>query len=116
MRESFVALFTIIRLIERNEVEVRLTKEFSRNNPVFPMSLLKPYHQTGEDRLPSRNKIPIPQEIVEVGVSPDPVKKIINARKLRINDDRNYHADSRTTKLIRTNGWQKMPYHIVTFT
>ncbi|MBW0592115.1 hypothetical protein O181_131830 [Austropuccinia psidii MF-1] len=95
MRESFVALLTIIRLIERNEVEVRLTKEFSRNHPVFPMSLPKPYHQEGEDRLPSRNKIPIPQYIVEVGVSPDPVKKIIKARKLRINpkDHRKYHAD-----------------------
>ncbi|MBW0498049.1 hypothetical protein O181_037764 [Austropuccinia psidii MF-1] len=39
-----------------NEVEVRLTEEFSRKHPVFPVHSVKPYFQTGEDRFPSRNK------------------------------------------------------------
>ncbi|MBW0512305.1 hypothetical protein O181_052020 [Austropuccinia psidii MF-1] len=41
MRDSFVGPFTIIRLIGKNAVEVRLTEEFSREHPVFPVSLVK---------------------------------------------------------------------------
>ncbi|MBW0499674.1 hypothetical protein O181_039389 [Austropuccinia psidii MF-1] len=68
-----------------NSVEVRLTDEFSRKHPVFPVSLVKPYFQTEEDRFPSRKKNPSPPEIVEVEESPCPVKKIINARKIILN-------------------------------
>ncbi|MBW0571121.1 hypothetical protein O181_110836 [Austropuccinia psidii MF-1] len=52
MRDSFVGPFTIIKLIGKNAVEVRLTEEFSRKQPVFPVSLVKPYFQTGEKRFP----------------------------------------------------------------
>ncbi|MBW0578643.1 hypothetical protein O181_118358 [Austropuccinia psidii MF-1] len=45
MRDSFVGPFTIIKLIGKNAVEVKLTEEFSRKHPVFPMSLVKPYFQ-----------------------------------------------------------------------
>ncbi|MBW0536084.1 hypothetical protein O181_075799 [Austropuccinia psidii MF-1] len=41
MRDSFVGPFTIIRLIEKNAVEFRLTEEFFREHPVFPVSLVK---------------------------------------------------------------------------
>ncbi|MBW0494802.1 hypothetical protein O181_034517 [Austropuccinia psidii MF-1] len=60
MRESFVGLFTIIKLIGKNAVEVRLTEELSWKHPVFPVSLVKPYFQIEEDRLPSRKKNPTP--------------------------------------------------------
>ncbi|MBW0511425.1 hypothetical protein O181_051140 [Austropuccinia psidii MF-1] len=92
MRDSFVGSFTIIKLIGRNEVEVKITEEFSRKHPVFPVSLVKPYFQTEEDKFPSRKKNPAPPEIVEVEDSPGPVKKIINARKIRLNgkDQRQY--------------------------
>ncbi|MBW0494553.1 hypothetical protein O181_034268 [Austropuccinia psidii MF-1] len=92
MRDSFVRPFTIIKLIGKNAVEVRITEEFSGKHPVFPVSLVKPYFQTGEDKLPSRNKTYTPQEIVEVEDSPGPVKKIIKARKIRLNekDQRQY--------------------------
>ncbi|MBW0572774.1 hypothetical protein O181_112489 [Austropuccinia psidii MF-1] len=53
---SFVGPFTIIKLIGKNSVEVGLTEEFSRKNPVFPVSLVKPYFQAGEEKFPSRNK------------------------------------------------------------
>ncbi|MBW0568237.1 hypothetical protein O181_107952 [Austropuccinia psidii MF-1] len=43
MRDSFVGPFTIIKLIGINAVEVKLTEEFSRKHPVFPVSLVKPY-------------------------------------------------------------------------
>ncbi|MBW0519516.1 hypothetical protein O181_059231 [Austropuccinia psidii MF-1] len=50
------------------------------------MSLVKPYFKTGEEEFPSRNKTYTPQVIVEVEGSPGPVKKIIKARKIRLND------------------------------
>ncbi|MBW0565511.1 hypothetical protein O181_105226 [Austropuccinia psidii MF-1] len=68
-----------------NALEVKLTEEFSRKHPVFPVSLFKPYFQTEEDRFPSRKKNPTPPEIVEVEDSPGPVKKIIKARKISLN-------------------------------
>ncbi|MBW0482304.1 hypothetical protein O181_022019 [Austropuccinia psidii MF-1] len=84
--------FTIIKLIGKNAVEVRLTEEFSRKHPVFPVSLVKPYFQTGEYKFHSRKKTTTPPEIVEVEDSPGPVKKIIKARKIRLNgkDPRQY--------------------------
>ncbi|MBW0510870.1 hypothetical protein O181_050585 [Austropuccinia psidii MF-1] len=76
---------TIIKLIGKNEVEVKLTQELSRKHPVFPVIFIKPYCQTEEDRFPSRKKNPTPQAIVEVEDSPVPVKKSIKARKIRLN-------------------------------
>ncbi|MBW0527889.1 hypothetical protein O181_067604 [Austropuccinia psidii MF-1] len=66
MRDSFSGTLTIIKLIGKNAVEVKLTEEFSRKHPVFPVSLVKPYFQTEEDKFPSRKKIPTPPGIVEV--------------------------------------------------
>ncbi|MBW0487216.1 hypothetical protein O181_026931 [Austropuccinia psidii MF-1] len=92
MRDSFVGPITIIKLIVKNAVEIKLTEEFSRNHPVFPVSLVKPYFQTEEDKFPSRKKNTTPPEIVELEDSPGPVKKIIKARKIRLNgkDQRQY--------------------------
>ncbi|MBW0542155.1 hypothetical protein O181_081870 [Austropuccinia psidii MF-1] len=72
MRDSFLGPFTIIKLIGKNAVE--------------------PYFQTEEDKFPSRKKNPTSPEIVEVEDSPGPVKKIIKARKMRLNgkDQRQY--------------------------
>ncbi|MBW0495310.1 hypothetical protein O181_035025 [Austropuccinia psidii MF-1] len=79
-------------LIGKNGVQVKLTEEFSRKHPVFPVSLVKPYFQTDEDKFPSRKRNPTPTEIVEVEDSPRLVRKIIRARKIRINgkDQRQY--------------------------
>ncbi|MBW0464753.1 hypothetical protein O181_004468 [Austropuccinia psidii MF-1] len=92
MIDSFLGPFTINELIGENAVEVKLTEEFSRKHPVFPVSLVKPYFQTEEDKFPSRNKNPTPPEIVEVEDSPGPVKKVIKDRKIRLNgkDQRQY--------------------------
>ncbi|MBW0579385.1 hypothetical protein O181_119100 [Austropuccinia psidii MF-1] len=70
----------------------QLTEEFSRKHPVFPVSLVKQYFQAEEDKFPSRKKNPTPPEIVEVEYSPGPVKRIIKARKIRLNgnDQRQY--------------------------
>ncbi|MBW0510200.1 hypothetical protein O181_049915 [Austropuccinia psidii MF-1] len=75
MRDSFVQPFTIIK-----------------KHRVFPVSLVKPYFQTEVGKFPFRKKRPTPPEIVEVENSPGPVKKIIKARKIRINgkDQRQY--------------------------
>ncbi|MBW0483731.1 hypothetical protein O181_023446 [Austropuccinia psidii MF-1] len=65
MRDSFLGPFTIIKLIGKNAVEVKLTEEFSRKHPVCPVSLVKPYFQTKEGKFPSRKKNPTPPETVE---------------------------------------------------
>ncbi|MBW0523627.1 hypothetical protein O181_063342 [Austropuccinia psidii MF-1] len=92
MRDLFVGTFTIIKLIGKNAVEVKLTEEFSRKHPVFPVSLVKPYFQKAEDKLPFRKRNPTPPERREVEDSPGPVRKIIKARKIRLNskDQRQY--------------------------
>ncbi|MBW0557643.1 hypothetical protein O181_097358 [Austropuccinia psidii MF-1] len=92
MRDSFVGPFTIIKLIVKNAVEVKLTEEFSRKHPVFLVSLVKPHFQTEEDKFPFRKRNLTPREIVEVEDSPGPVSKIIRARKIRLNgkDQRQY--------------------------
>ncbi|MBW0550044.1 hypothetical protein O181_089759 [Austropuccinia psidii MF-1] len=92
MRESFGGPFTIIKFIGKNSVEVEITEEFSRKHPVFSVSLVNPYFQTEEYKFPSRKNNPTPPEIVEVEDSPGPVKKIIRARKIRLNgkDQRQY--------------------------
>ncbi|MBW0489502.1 hypothetical protein O181_029217 [Austropuccinia psidii MF-1] len=100
MRDSFVGPFTIIKFIGTNAVEVKLTEEFSRKQPVFPVSSVKPYFQKEEDKFPSRKKNPTPPEIVEVEDSPGPVKKIIKSRKIRLNgkDQRRYLAKFKNQK------------------
>ncbi|MBW0545363.1 hypothetical protein O181_085078 [Austropuccinia psidii MF-1] len=85
VRDSFLGPFTIIKLIGKNAVELKPTKEFSRKHPVFPVSLVKPYFQTEGDKFPSRKRNPTPPEIVEVEDSPGPVKTIIKSRKIRLN-------------------------------
>ncbi|MBW0553141.1 hypothetical protein O181_092856 [Austropuccinia psidii MF-1] len=85
MRDSFVGPFTIIKLIGKNAVEFKLTEEFSSKHPVFPVSLVKPYFQTEEDKFFSRKKNPTSPESVELEDSPGPVKNIIKARKIRLN-------------------------------
>ncbi|MBW0474747.1 hypothetical protein O181_014462 [Austropuccinia psidii MF-1] len=82
MRDSFLGPFSIIKLIGKNAVEVKLTEELSRKYPVFPVSLFKPYFQTEEDKFPSRKKNPTPPEIVEVEDSPGPVKKSSRLERL----------------------------------
>ncbi|MBW0590174.1 hypothetical protein O181_129889, partial [Austropuccinia psidii MF-1] len=63
-----------------------------QKHPVFPVSLIKPYFQTEEDKFPSRKRNPTPPKIVEMEDSPGPMKKIINAGKIRLNgrDQRQY--------------------------
>ncbi|MBW0567472.1 hypothetical protein O181_107187 [Austropuccinia psidii MF-1] len=90
-RDSSVWPFTINNLVGKKAGEVKLT-EFSRKHPVFPVGLVKPYFQTEDGKFPSRKKNPTPPEKVEVEDSPGPVRKIIRARKIRINgrDQRQY--------------------------
>ncbi|MBW0568810.1 hypothetical protein O181_108525 [Austropuccinia psidii MF-1] len=78
IKESFVGPFTVIKLIGKMQWK-------SNSQRSFPVSLVKPYLQTEEDRFPSRKKNPTPPEIVEVEDSPGPVKKIIKAKKMRLN-------------------------------
>ncbi|MBW0462493.1 hypothetical protein O181_002208 [Austropuccinia psidii MF-1] len=85
MKDSFGGQFTIIKLIGKNLVEVRLAEEFPMKHPVFPVSLVETYNQKGEDRLPAGNKGHTPQELVEVEEAPGRVKNIMKARKITLN-------------------------------
>ncbi|MBW0494752.1 hypothetical protein O181_034467 [Austropuccinia psidii MF-1] len=85
MRDPFGGPFTIIKCIGKNSVQVKLTEEFSRKHPVFPVSLIKPYFQTEDDKFHSTKKNSTPPKIVEVEDSTGHVKKIIKARKIRLN-------------------------------
>ncbi|MBW0481163.1 hypothetical protein O181_020878 [Austropuccinia psidii MF-1] len=85
MRYSFVGTFTIIRLIGKNAVEVRLTEEFSSKHPVFPVILIKPYHQIGGGNFPSRNNSHTPKDTVEGEDSPGSLKKIMTTMKIILN-------------------------------
>ncbi|MBW0505382.1 hypothetical protein O181_045097 [Austropuccinia psidii MF-1] len=85
MRESFVGPYTNIKLIGKNAVEVKLTEELSKKNPVFPVNLVKPNFQTEENKFPCMKKNTTPPEIMEVEDSPGPVEKIIKARNIRLN-------------------------------
>ncbi|MBW0532448.1 hypothetical protein O181_072163 [Austropuccinia psidii MF-1] len=117
MRDSFVGPFTIIKLIGRNVVEFKLTEGFSRKHPVFPVSLVKPYFQTKEDKFPSRKKNPTPPEIVEVEASPGPVKKNIKARKIRFNgkDQRQYLVRFKNQTAHEDKWLAEEPYQMGTF-
>ncbi|MBW0468473.1 hypothetical protein O181_008188 [Austropuccinia psidii MF-1] len=81
MRDSFLGPLTIIKLLGKNVVEVRFKEELSRNNPVFPVSLVKPYFQMGEENFPSRKKTTPPSDIVEVEDIPGPEKKYHQGQK-----------------------------------
>ncbi|MBW0499625.1 hypothetical protein O181_039340 [Austropuccinia psidii MF-1] len=74
MRDSFLGPFTIIKWIGKTAVKVKFTEEFSRKIPVFP------------------EENPTPPEIVEVEDSTGPLRKIIKAKKMRLNgkDHRQY--------------------------
>ncbi|MBW0547940.1 hypothetical protein O181_087655 [Austropuccinia psidii MF-1] len=85
MRNSFVGPLAIIKLIGNNAVEFKLTEEFSRKQPVFSVSLVKPCFQTEEDKFPYSRRNPTPPEMVKVEDSHGPVSKIIRARKIRLN-------------------------------
>ncbi|MBW0531905.1 hypothetical protein O181_071620 [Austropuccinia psidii MF-1] len=69
-RDSFVGPLTLIKLIGKNALEVKITEESSRKHPVLPVSLVKQYFQTEEDKFPSRKKNPTPPDIVELKDSP----------------------------------------------
>ncbi|MBW0481555.1 hypothetical protein O181_021270 [Austropuccinia psidii MF-1] len=117
MRDSFVKILNIIKLIGKNAVEVRLTEEFSRKHPEFPVGFVKPYFQTREDKLPSRNKNHTPQDIVEVKDSPGPVKRSSRSGRsdsiVKTRD--NIWSDTKTKQKTKRNGWKKMPYQMGDF-
>ncbi|MBW0527127.1 hypothetical protein O181_066842 [Austropuccinia psidii MF-1] len=112
MRDSFLGPFTIINLIGKNAVGVKLTEELSRKHPVFPVGLVKPYFQTEEDKFPSRKKNSTPPETVEVEDSPVPVNKIIKPGRLdlTVKSRGGTWSDLKIRQQIETNAWLKMQY------
>ncbi|MBW0509885.1 hypothetical protein O181_049600 [Austropuccinia psidii MF-1] len=106
MRDLFLGPFTIIKLVGKNSLEVKLTEELSRKHPVFPVSLVKPYFQPEEDMFPSRKENPTLPEIVEVDSSPGHLKVIIKARNVRLNGkDQRHHLVRFQNQTADTEKW-----------
>ncbi|MBW0465802.1 hypothetical protein O181_005517 [Austropuccinia psidii MF-1] len=84
-RGSFLSIFTITRLIEKNALEVTLPEEFSGKHPVFPVSSVHPYYHIGEFKFPSRNRTQKSSDMVEIEDSSGPVKIIIESENIRLN-------------------------------
>ncbi|MBW0547146.1 hypothetical protein O181_086861 [Austropuccinia psidii MF-1] len=117
MRDSFVGPFTIINLIGKSAMEVRLTAEFSRKQPVFPVSPVKPYFQTEDNKFPSRKKTPphkrycswkTPLGLRRKSSRPGRLSLMVKTRDCT-------WSDLRTRQHIKTTGWLKMPYQMGTF-
>ncbi|MBW0574512.1 hypothetical protein O181_114227 [Austropuccinia psidii MF-1] len=58
LKYSFVGPFFIKALYGKNAVEVELSEELSNKHPTFPVSLIKPYKSSDDEKLPLRNKVP----------------------------------------------------------
>jgi hypothetical protein len=86
LRDSFVGPFTIKQLHGANAVEVILTGELERKHPTFPVSLIKPYRTSDNDKFPLRKdniRVVIPPlEKEEIKI-----KKILQHRKIRKNNE-----------------------------
>ena len=78
IKPPLVRPFTIKQLHGKNAVEVILTEEFSRKHPVFPVSLMKPYHIRTTDT--PVNHVPVPI-IVPEDTSKLKVHKIFKKNK-----------------------------------
>ncbi|MBW0515504.1 hypothetical protein O181_055219 [Austropuccinia psidii MF-1] len=72
-------------LIQHIEEPKHPWETINMKHPVFPVSLVTPYFRTGEDKFPCRKKTSTPPDIVEIEDSPGPLKRIIKARKIRLN-------------------------------
>ncbi|MBW0547353.1 hypothetical protein O181_087068 [Austropuccinia psidii MF-1] len=107
IRYPFVGPSTIIILKGKNEVEAILTEGFSRKHPVFPVILVKTYHQTDDDKIPNKKNIFTHEKLVEEDYLPGTLKKNIKARKIMINgkDNRQYLLDLRIKQKIKMNGY-----------
>ncbi|MBW0530168.1 hypothetical protein O181_069883 [Austropuccinia psidii MF-1] len=87
MRDSLLGPFTIIKLTGKMQWRSNPLRNFLGNTQYYlPVSLVKPYFRAVKDKFPSWKKNPTQPEIVEVEEFPGSVKKIIKARKIRLND------------------------------
>ena len=85
LQDSFVGPFVVTKLHGRNAVEVILTGEFERKHPVFPVSLLKPYHTTDKDKYRDKDQnSPVIPTIDTVGEKK--FLKILKQKRIRNNN------------------------------
>ena len=88
MRDSYVGPFTIKQLHGKNAVEFILTGELDRKNPTFPVSLIKPYVSSDNEKFPLRKtniKVVIPPLEKENGNFK--IIKVLQHRNIRINNE-----------------------------
>ncbi|MBW0563271.1 hypothetical protein O181_102986 [Austropuccinia psidii MF-1] len=84
LEDSFEGPLIIKALHGENSVEVELSEELSNKNPTFPVSLIKPYESSDDEKFPLRNKVP--QVIPPIELSGiKKITKVLKERKLRTN-------------------------------
>ncbi|MBW0564647.1 hypothetical protein O181_104362 [Austropuccinia psidii MF-1] len=59
LKDCFSGLLMVKALHGPNTVQLELTGELMNKNPVFPMSLIKPYSSSYKELFPLRNKPPL---------------------------------------------------------
>ncbi|MBW0495150.1 hypothetical protein O181_034865 [Austropuccinia psidii MF-1] len=90
----------------KNAAGVRITQEFSQKHPEFPVTLVKPYFQTGEEKVPSKTKTTNPPYRVQVEDSCGPLKKIIKEKKTRLSvKDQKQHLVSFKSQTENKDIW-----------
>ncbi|MBW0579401.1 hypothetical protein O181_119116 [Austropuccinia psidii MF-1] len=89
VKDSYVGPFVIVALHGTNAVQVELSCELENENPIFPVSLIKPYQPTDKELFPLRS--PIPLTVPQVEADEDKkIKKVIKERRLRGKNQREY--------------------------
>ncbi|MBW0564994.1 hypothetical protein O181_104709 [Austropuccinia psidii MF-1] len=89
LKDSFAGPFVIETLHEENAVEGELSEELSNKHPTFPVSLIKPYRSSDDEKSPLRKKVP--QFIPPIGTSViKKITKVLKERKLRTKKVREY--------------------------
>ncbi|MBW0588575.1 hypothetical protein O181_128290 [Austropuccinia psidii MF-1] len=89
IKDSFAGPFVIKALHGENAVEVELSEELSNKHPTFPVSLIKSYKSSDDERFPLRNKVPqVIPPIETCGIKK--ITKVLKERKLRTKKVREY--------------------------
>ncbi|MBW0579565.1 hypothetical protein O181_119280 [Austropuccinia psidii MF-1] len=89
LKYSFAGPFVIKALHGEDAVEVELSEELSNKHPTFPVSLIKPYKSSANEKFPFRNKAP---QVIPP-IEPFVIKKttkVLKERKLRTNKVREH--------------------------
>ncbi|MBW0565665.1 hypothetical protein O181_105380 [Austropuccinia psidii MF-1] len=89
LKASFAGPFMIKALHGPNTVQLELTGELLNKQPVFPVSLIKPYSSSDKELFPLRNKPPLEIPPLEEG-DEKKIVKVLKGKRTRNKKEREY--------------------------